>query len=74
MAASSRIPTPAEVREARERAGLTKAAAARKVRSTEASWEKWESLSPARNRRMLPGLYELFLLKTGQPVPAWLDG
>lgn len=71
---NTRVPTPEEVRAAREKVGMTKAAAAVKVHATEEGWEKWESLSPERNRRMPPGLFELFLIKTGQSVPDWLKG
>ena len=70
---NTRVPTPQEVREARERAGLTQAEAAAKVLGSRDAWEKWESLSPSENRRMHPGLFKLFLITTGQPVPAWLS-
>ena len=61
-------PTAKEVTEARARAGLTMAAAAAKVRATYKGWEKWES----GDRRMLQGLFELFLIKTCQPLPRWM--
>ena len=69
---NDRVPTPDEVRAARERAGLTQAEAAAKVLGSVRAWEKWESMDAAENRRMHPGLFQLFLIKTGQPVPDWL--
>lgn len=69
---NTRVPTPEEIRAARERAGLTKGQAAAKVRGSEEAWEKWESSADSQRRRMHPGLFELFLIKTGQPVPVWL--
>lgn len=72
QAGNSRVPTPQEVRAAREAAGLTIADAAAKVLGSAKAWEKWESLSASENRRMHPGLFELFLIKTGQQVPTWL--
>lgn len=69
---NDRVPTPEEVRAAREKAGLTQAAAAAKVLGSESAWIKWESLNAAENRRMHPGLFKLFLITTGQPVPDWL--
>lgn len=71
---NTRVPTPAEVREARAHAKLTQEDAAAKVRGSVEAWRKWESDSRTENRRMHPGLFELFLIKTGQPVPAWLSG
>lgn len=53
-------PTPAEVRAAREAAGLTQTAAATLVHSTLPRWQEWES----GKHRMHPGLFELFSLKT----------
>jgi putative transcriptional regulator len=55
-----KVPTPAEVRAAREAAGLTQTAAATLIHSTMRAWQEWE----AGNRRMHPGLWELFRLKT----------
>lgn len=52
-------PTPAEIRAARESAGLTQTQAAELVRGTMRAWQEWE----AGNRRMHPGLWELFLRK-----------
>ena len=59
---ATRPPTPAEIRQARDVAGLTQAAAAERIYSTRRTWENWE----AGIREMHPGLFELFLIKTGQ--------
>lgn len=72
-AGNDRVPTPQEVRAAREKAGLTQAEAAVKVLGSVRAWEKWESLDASENRRMHPGLFKLFLITTGQPVPDWLS-
>ena len=56
-------PTKEHVRAAREAAGLTQTAAARLIYSTMRAWQEWE----AGNRRMHPGLWELFQIKTGEP-------
>lgn len=53
-------PKPGEVRRMRESLGLTIAQAADIVRSTPTAWEAWEE----GERRMHPGLAELFRLKT----------
>ena len=58
-------PTPAQIVAARQAAELTQAAAATKIDGSVRAWEKWE----AGERRMHPGLFELFLIKTGQPKP-----
>jgi len=55
-------PTPAAVRKARIAAGLTQTEAARTVRASLRGWQQWE----AGDRAMPPGLFELFMLKTGQ--------
>lgn len=70
---NDRIPTPDEVRAAREKAGLTIAQAAAKVLGSESAWLKWENHDKTENRRMHPGLFKLFLITTGQPVPDWLS-
>jgi DNA-binding transcriptional regulator YiaG len=54
------IPKPEQVRKAREAAGLTQQQAAQLIHGTVRAWQEWE----AGNRRMHPGLFELFLLKT----------
>ena len=57
-------PTPAEVRAAREAAGLTQEQAGELVHSSRIAWARWES-NGADARRMHPGLWELFNIKTG---------
>ena len=66
-------PTSEEVRAARQAAGLTQSEAAVKIRGTLRSWQRYEGVSGTPDhRRMHPGLFELFLIKTGQPLPEWL--
>ena len=55
-------PTPTAVRDARLAAGLTQTEAAQTVRASLRGWQQWE----AGHRAMPPGLFELFMLKTGQ--------
>jgi DNA-binding transcriptional regulator YiaG len=61
-------PTPVQIATARERAGQTQEQAALVIYSTTRSWQKWEQAAS----RMHPGLFELYLLKTGQIVVALL--
>lgn len=51
-------PTPADIRAARERAGLTQAQAAATVCVGIRNWQQWEG----GERKMHPGLWKLFLL------------
>ncbi len=55
-------PTSAAIHEARMAAGLTQTEAAQTVRASLRGWQQWE----AGDRTMPPGLFELFMLKTGQ--------
>jgi putative transcriptional regulator len=55
-------PTSAAIRKARDTAGLTQTEAAKAVRASLRGWQQWE----AGDRAMPPGLFELFMLKTGQ--------
>lgn len=55
-------PSPAEILAARKAAGLTQTEAARLVASSCRSWQQWE----AGDRRMHPGLWELFGIKSGR--------
>src|SRR5262245_32651958 len=55
-------PSPAQIKEAREAKGLTQTEAAHRIYSTLRSWQDWEG----GQRRMHPGLWELFLWKTRQ--------
>lgn len=60
-------PTPAQIRAAREAAGLSRSEAASKIGSTTRAWENYEADPEAVNsRRMQPGLFVLFQLVTGQ--------
>ena len=55
-------PTAAQILAARTAAGLTQTEAAALILSTLRTWQDWE----AGARRMHPGLYQLFAIKTGQ--------
>lgn len=52
-------PDTADIRAAREAAGLSQTAAADLVHSKLRTWQQWE----AGDRKMHPGLWELFRLK-----------
>ncbi|EJK6085920.1 helix-turn-helix domain-containing protein [Pseudomonas aeruginosa] len=58
-------PSPAEIRAAREAAELSQTAAADLVHSKLRTWQQWE----AGDRRMHPGLWELFRLKIATLSP-----
>ena len=60
--APSANPSKEEVRAARAAAGLTQTAAATLVHATCRSWQHWE----AGDRRMHPGVWELFRIKSGE--------
>ena len=55
-------PRPEQVRAAREAAGHSQTEAAALIYSTRDGWAKWEG----GERRMHPGLWALYLLRTGQ--------
>lgn len=57
-------PSPEEIREFRTAAGLSQTAAALLIYSTKRTWQDWE----AGVAKMHPGLWELFLIKTGQTL------
>lgn len=60
-------PLPEDVRKAREVSGLTQKQAGAVIYGTEKGWQNYEAaLTAGESRRMHPGLFELFLLKTGQ--------
>ena len=62
-------PTPAEIRAARESAGLSQEAAAALIYKTRSAWAQWEARESASNHRaMEPAFWELFQLKT-RPKP-----
>jgi len=52
-------PSPADVRAAREAAGLSQTEAAALIHCTLRGWQEWE----AGNRRMHPAFWELWLIK-----------
>ena len=52
-------PTPADIRAARESAGLTQPAAGALIHASMRAWQKWE----AGERRMHPAFWELFKIK-----------
>jgi putative transcriptional regulator len=56
-------PTPAEIRKARDGAGLTQAEAAALINCSLRAWIKWES----GERAMHPAFWELFLIKLRRP-------
>ena len=53
-------PDPDDIKAARAAAGLTQTEAAKIVYSTLSAWQRWEQ----GERRMHPGLWELFRIKT----------
>lgn len=79
---NTRVPTPEEVKAYRMNTAKINAdgkpdsqvKASKRIRGAENAFEQYESLSRTQNRRMHPGLLELYLIKTGQPVPPWLRG
>lgn len=56
---TSEHPTPADIRAARESAGLSQTAAGVLVHTTCRTWQQWE----AGDRRMHPAFWELFRIK-----------
>jgi len=57
-------PTPSEIRQARELAGLSQTAAAELVHSTCRSWQQWEAkVGTGTHRKMHLAFWELFLIK-----------
>lgn len=57
-------PTPAQVRRAREEAGLTQEQAAALVYASWRTWQNWETdASAEEHRRMHPATWELFQVK-----------
>lgn len=57
-------PAPAEIVAARHAAGLTQTEAAKLIHGTMRAWQDWEG----GQRRMHPGLWELFRIKAAGPV------
>lgn len=63
-----RFVDPSEIREARLKAGHTQEQAAHTVGVARRTWQDWERGIAA----MMPGLFELYLIKTGQhPDSQW---
>lgn len=62
-----RNPSPVEIRQARERSGLTQTEAAALIYCTLRGWQEWE----AGNRSMHPAFWELWRLKglSGKRIP-----
>lgn len=66
-----KTPTPEEVRAARSAVGLTQTEASETVHASMRAWQQWEG----GERTMPPGLFELFMIKTGQwPLNSSNDG
>ena len=57
-------PEPDEIRAARAAAGLTQTEAGDLVHASLRTWQQWE----AGDRKMPPGLFELFKLKTSTDI------
>lgn len=57
--------TPQQVKQLREKAGLSLAEAARCVQIAQRSWQRYE----AGDRKIPPGLVELFCMKNGLKYP-----
>ena len=58
------MPSPAQIREARHRAGLTQSQAAALVGVTDRTWRAWEMEADGVMRRNMPSsTWELFALK-----------
>lgn len=58
-------PSAAEIRKAREDAGMTQTEAAALVHTTVRVWQQWESTVKGDARRMHPATWELFQLNSG---------
>lgn len=62
-------PTPAEIRAARESAGLSQDAAAALLYKARGTWAQWEAREGSPNHRAMdPAFWELFQLKA-RPKP-----
>ena len=60
-------PTPAQIREARESAGLSQTAAAELVHCVRKTWTQWEAEKDSPIHRGINlAAWELFLIKTNQ--------
>lgn len=63
---AARNPKPAEIRAAREAAGLTQGEAAALIYCHINSWQQWESEEPSTTRRMHPAFWELWRRKVAE--------
>lgn len=62
---AARNPKPAEVKAAREAAGLSQTAAAELIHTTCRTWQQWEAKEgTVGHRRMHPAFWELFRIKS----------
>jgi len=61
-------PKPEDIKAAREAAQLTQSEAAALVHCTLSAWQRWEQAE----RRMPPGLWELFKIKTETAMPEFI--
>lgn len=68
LSPGERVP-PDRVKYARNRAGLTQVQAERYIRLKPQMGKTWAHYE---KRGLHPGLFELFLLRTGQTIPEWL--
>lgn len=57
-------PTPQQIIDRRQQAGLTQSEAATLVYASLRAWQQWESSTPGDARGMHPAMFELFELKT----------
>lgn len=58
-------PSPSDIRRARVALDMTQSQAANLVHVTLNAWQRWEMEGPS-GRKMPPGLWELFNIKTGR--------
>jgi DNA-binding XRE family transcriptional regulator len=63
---AARNPKPAEIRAAREAAGLTQAEAAELIYCHVNSWQQWESEDAEAGRRMHPAFWDLWRRKVAE--------
>lgn len=71
---AARNPKPAEIRAAREAAGLTQAEAADLIYCHVNSWQQWESEDADTSRRMHPAFWELWRRKVAERAKPYPGG
>jgi transcriptional regulator with XRE-family HTH domain len=65
------LPTPDEIRRAREEVGLTERQAAKLVHVSPNAWQRYEASTTSEHYLLIPGAaWELFLLRTEKLRPA----